>query len=84
MGFFGPYLKEREEKVAKLHEEKGALWKIDSNDADIKIQNGSSKPQPAPKIKDIIGRALSHIGTYKNLDNKQQKVALIDDVSFFF
>ena len=57
------------------------MWKIDSDNVDIKSLNGSHVSQPAPKVKDIIGRALPHIGTYKNLDNKQQKVALIDDVS---
>lgn len=78
-------MKEREEKLAKLREEKGPIWKIDgSDDTDMKPQaNGAHAPQAAPKVKDIIGRALPHIGTYKNLDNKQQKVALIDDVSCF-
>lgn len=82
MGFFGPYLKEREEMLSKLRKEKGPLWKIVSDDADINPQNGGHAFQPVPKVRDIIGRALPHIGTYKNLDNKQQKVALIDDVSF--
>lgn len=34
-----------------------------------------------PEVKDIIGEALPRIGTYKNLDNSKQVVALIDDVS---
>lgn len=34
-----------------------------------------------PPIKDMIGRALSMVGTYGDLDNTQQKVALIDEVS---
>lgn len=34
-----------------------------------------------PKIKDIVGRALSRIGPYKELDKNTQVVALIDDVS---
>ncbi|CAH1968195.1 unnamed protein product [Acanthoscelides obtectus] len=32
-----------------------------------------------PKVKDIIGRALPRIGPYKQLNNKQQVVAIIDD-----
>jgi hypothetical protein len=37
--------------------------------------------KPVPAIKDVIGRALPMIGTYTRLDNEQQVVALIDDVS---
>ncbi len=32
-------------------------------------------------LQDVIGRALEMIGAYNDLDNKQQVVALIDDVS---
>lgn len=32
-------------------------------------------------VNEIIGRSLSKIGPYKQLDNKRQVVALIDDVS---
>ena len=35
---------------------------------------------PIPAVKDIIGKALIHIGSYNELDNKKQVVALIDDV----
>jgi hypothetical protein len=38
----------------------------------------------APKINDIIGKALPRIGAYKKLDNTKQVVALIDDVSSEF
>ena len=31
-------------------------------------------------IQDVIGRALDSIGAYNDLDNKQQMVALIDEV----
>uniref|UniRef100_T1PFN8 Dihydropyrimidine dehydrogenase [NADP(+)] n=1 Tax=Musca domestica TaxID=7370 RepID=T1PFN8_MUSDO len=83
LGFFGPYLKEREEKMAKLREEKGPIWKIETDDvAGSNDQNGKATDghsNGVPKVKDVIGRALPHIGTYKSLDNKQQKVALIDD-----
>ena len=39
------------------------------------------EPIQAAKVKDVIGAGLRHIGTYKNLDNKKQVVALINDVS---
>lgn len=43
--------------------------------------NGSTPiVKPAPKMNDVIGASLRYIGTYKNLDNKKQVVALIDDV----
>lgn len=32
-----------------------------------------------PSLQDLVGRALPMIGTYGELDNKQQKVALIDE-----
>lgn len=82
LGFFGPYLKERDNKLSTLRKQRGAMWMVNSDQADIKPRNRIQVPQPAPKIKDVIGRALPYIGTYKNLDNKQQKVALIDDVSY--
>lgn len=37
--------------------------------------------KPVPAVRTVIGQALSMIGPYKGLDNKQQVVALIDDVS---
>ena len=35
-------------------------------------------------FKDMIGRSLDMIGAYNDLDNKQQVVALIDDVSIWY
>lgn len=37
--------------------------------------------KPAVKVGEVIGSALSRIGPYKKLNNSQQVVALIDDVS---
>ncbi|XP_055379483.1 dihydropyrimidine dehydrogenase [NADP(+)] [Condylostylus longicornis] len=85
---FGPYNKLREQKLIKIRESKGPLWVSGSDEDLIKNLNGdhnNSKGnlnvdvEAVPKIKDIIGRALPHIGTYKQLDNKKQVVALIDD-----
>lgn len=90
---FGLQMKEREEKTAQLMKEKGPIWKLDSNDDDIpangvndtaNASNGNNKNNfiinPAPSIKDVIGASLKLVGAYKNLDNKKQVVALIDDV----
>lgn len=84
---FGDQKKEREEKVSTLMKEKGPIWKLDANDdIDTTASNGNVNStngsiNPAPKLKDIIGSSLNYVGTYKNLDNKKQVVALIDDVS---
>lgn len=57
---------------------------------DNKVQWSISKPEivnghpKVPLIKDVLGEALPRIGTYKNLDNTKQVVALIDDVSKYF
>lgn len=73
--------------------EKGPIWKLDGND-DMEIgSNGNTSSKngstiaginPAPKLKDVIGSSLKYVGTYKNLDNKKQVVALIDDVRVHF
>lgn len=84
--------KEREEKTAELMKEKGPIWKLNADDDDIAsistngaqnssngIKNGEN---PVPTLKDVIGTSLKYVGTYKNLDNTKQVVALIDDVIF--
>lgn len=95
---FGEQKKEREEKVSALMKEKGPIWKLDgSDDIETAINTGSNGNanntngaangngiNPAPKLKDVIGSSLKYVGTYKNLDNKKQVVALIDDVSIYF
>lgn len=71
---FGEYLETRKETIAKIKEKEELAQKFEEiKRIDEKIQ--------VPKIKDIIGAGLPHIGTYKNLDNKKQVVALINDVS---
>lgn len=70
---FGPYKEEREKRIASL-----------------KISQGLPQPgvQPRliehpessiPSVEDVVGRALPMVGTYGELDNRQQKVALIDE-----
>uniref|UniRef100_A0A914VY99 Dihydropyrimidine dehydrogenase [NADP(+)] n=1 Tax=Plectus sambesii TaxID=2011161 RepID=A0A914VY99_9BILA len=39
----------------------------------------SHAPTKVPKIQDLIGISLQQIGSYGDLDNKQQQVALVDD-----
>lgn len=73
--YFGEYQKLREKKIAELKEKMNPL--------DVNFSSTRPAPEPVgsvPAIKDVIGKSLSHIGTYKELNNKQQVVALIDDV----
>uniref|UniRef100_A0A8D8AAX0 Dihydropyrimidine dehydrogenase [NADP(+)] n=2 Tax=Culex pipiens TaxID=7175 RepID=A0A8D8AAX0_CULPI len=74
---FGDYKKKREEKLHKLRLEKGPLWDPSAEEK-TNVEDTSSIKTP-PKIKDVLGAALPKIGSYKNLDNKKQVVALIDD-----
>uniref|UniRef100_A0A034VUS9 Dihydropyrimidine dehydrogenase [NADP(+)] n=1 Tax=Bactrocera dorsalis TaxID=27457 RepID=A0A034VUS9_BACDO len=76
LGFFGPYKKEREEKLYEQRVKNGPLWNVKS-ETDVAPANDA--PKPAYRINDVIGGALERIGAYKKLDNTQQKVALIDD-----
>ena len=70
------------ENIKDLEEQKIAEIKLNSNplDKSVEITRPAPKPiAPVPTIKNVIGKALSHIGTYKDLNNKEQVVALIDD-----
>lgn len=75
---FGRYREERSKQMARLH--------VNANGEIVSVnQSGIQDPPPTngvkvPKLKDVIGRALKHVGPYKALDNKKQVVALIDDV----
>jgi len=80
LGFFGPYQRQRDLKLADLRRQQGALWDAEQVKSTPPAEDGA--PKPAPRIKDVIGAALDKIGSYNQLDNKQQKVALIDDVSW--
>ncbi|CAG0888576.1 unnamed protein product [Darwinula stevensoni] len=73
---FGPYLKKRHELLRK---EKVKLDLL-SGDLLPAPARPSYRPQkPIPQVKDVIGRALPMIGSYGDLDNTQQVVALIDE-----
>jgi dihydropyrimidine dehydrogenase (NADP+) len=75
---FGEFKKERARLQAKIKQEQGPIA-----DADVqKVAEIRPAPEPsaaAPSVAAVVGRALPMIGTYGDLDNKQQKVALIDE-----
>lgn len=72
--YFGEYQKLREQKIAEIKARSNPLDNV------VEITRPAPKPDaPIPTIKDVIGNALTYIGAYKNLNNKEQVVALIDD-----
>lgn len=77
---FGPWKKTRDEKLTQMRLEKGPLWDPIRESKQVEPRTNGMKP--ALKIADVLGKALPLIGTYNNLDNRKQVVALIDDVSF--
>lgn len=86
---FGEYRRQREEILSNMHKEGSYQEKLVMHHGDpnkdviifksTQEVNGYKTPL---KIEDVMGRALSKIGTYGQLDNTKQVVALIDDVSY--
>ncbi|XP_069795164.1 dihydropyrimidine dehydrogenase [NADP(+)]-like isoform X2 [Narcine bancroftii] len=72
---FGPYLEERKKIIAELKLKQKGL-----NEAE---QESDERPytvkKPIPRIKEIVGRTLSHIGPYGMLNHKEHVVAMIDE-----
>uniref|UniRef100_S4NXU2 dihydropyrimidine dehydrogenase (NADP(+)) n=4 Tax=Pararge aegeria TaxID=116150 RepID=S4NXU2_9NEOP len=76
LAHFGPYNKKREELLHGIRLKSSVLDDIPNCPLQKKEVNGYAT---VPRIKDVLGEALPRIGTYKNLDNTKQVVALIDD-----
>ncbi|XP_068159079.1 dihydropyrimidine dehydrogenase [NADP(+)] [Drosophila tropicalis] len=79
LGFFGPYQRQRDIKLADFRLKQGAFWDAQQTATTSSSTPASNGSKPALKITDVIGVALPRIGPYNKLDNKQQKVALIND-----
>ena len=75
---FGPYKKEREEKIAAAKEKDDLL---DENYHPKRLRPANQPSAPVLPIREIIAAAIDRIGTYNDLDNKQQVVAMIDEVN---
>uniref|UniRef100_A0A6F9DBX4 Dihydropyrimidine dehydrogenase [NADP(+)] n=1 Tax=Phallusia mammillata TaxID=59560 RepID=A0A6F9DBX4_9ASCI len=73
--FFGKYKQEREEVVAKMKKESNLLSPSKQPPEERQLYVPT---KTVPRVRDVIGEALPQIGTYNDLDNKQQVVALID------
>ena len=73
---FGPYLKERERIIAEDKKAK-ALQGIERE-----LQRDITQPNaPVKRLQEFVGKAVSKIGAYGELTQKEQVVALIDEVS---
>uniref|UniRef100_A0AAX7VLA5 Dihydropyrimidine dehydrogenase [NADP(+)] n=1 Tax=Astatotilapia calliptera TaxID=8154 RepID=A0AAX7VLA5_ASTCA len=74
---FGPYLQEKTEAIAackKRLRDAGETNVVESNVSRINVPQ-----KPVPPVKDVIARALRHIGAYQELNNMEQVQALIDE-----
>lgn len=69
-------MKEREKIIG---EEKRRVT-INDLERDLPKRNVLEPTIDIPTVKDVIGRSLPMIGTYNQLNNRQQVVALIDEV----
>ncbi|KAG6449002.1 hypothetical protein O3G_MSEX005801 [Manduca sexta] len=77
LAHFGPYNQKREEL---LHEKRLKSDLLEDNTVQTYLTNGTTNGySEVPRIQDVLGEALSRVGTYKHLDNTKQVVALIDD-----
>ncbi|XP_074642394.1 dihydropyrimidine dehydrogenase [NADP(+)]-like isoform X2 [Tubulanus polymorphus] len=71
---FGQFKHEREQLIGQKKLEEDILEVRDPPSRPV------AKPvKPIPTVKDMIGKAVSMITSYNELDNKQQVVALIDE-----
>uniref|UniRef100_A0A5F9D000 Dihydropyrimidine dehydrogenase [NADP(+)] n=1 Tax=Oryctolagus cuniculus TaxID=9986 RepID=A0A5F9D000_RABIT len=72
---FGPYLEQRKKIIA---ENKIRLKEQKADFSPLK-KNYFIPKKPVPTIKDVIGKALQYLGTYGELSNIEQVVAMIDE-----
>ena len=75
---FGTFKKEREEKVAIAKREDDLL---DESYHPKRLRPANQPSTAILPIREIIAAAIDRIGTYGDLDNKQQVVAMIDEVN---
>lgn len=71
-------MKEREKKLAEFKKTDDLL----AETYQPQPQRPANEPvRPIPAIRAIIAAAIDRIGSYGDLDNKQQVVAMIDEVN---
>ncbi|KAL1280178.1 hypothetical protein QQF64_014778, partial [Cirrhinus molitorella] len=76
---FGPYLKMKTEVLAKYKRSlKEASGNVSTDTSDSTVLEKNVPKKSIPNVKDVIARALKHIGAYQELDNTEQVQALVD------
>ncbi|XP_018015769.2 dihydropyrimidine dehydrogenase [NADP(+)] [Hyalella azteca] len=75
---FGPYLLEREKRNAAALKKGGRGRCAPPDEDELSRRRVALQARGVSTVKDIVGLALPLIGTYGDLNNLQQKVALID------
>ncbi|KAG0712279.1 Dihydropyrimidine dehydrogenase [NADP(+)] [Chionoecetes opilio] len=70
---FGPYKEEREKRIASHKTSKGLPQTV------VPPRFIDHPVSSVPTVEAMVGRALSMVGSYGELDNRQQKVAIIDE-----
>lgn len=76
---FGEWKKKRDAKLTEMRAEKGPMWDPIKEQTKEPASPPLADIKPALKISQVLGKALPRIGTYNDLDNRKQVVALIDD-----
>uniref|UniRef100_A0A131Y3Y0 Dihydropyrimidine dehydrogenase [NADP(+)] n=1 Tax=Ixodes ricinus TaxID=34613 RepID=A0A131Y3Y0_IXORI len=71
---FGPYLQKKEDLIAEEKKRSDLL-----SDNHVPQREVRALKEKIPKVQDVIGESLKKIGTFGDLDLKQQVVALIDE-----
>ena len=71
----------REQKQKLIQEKLTKIDLLDTSSVEFATRPGN-EAKKIYTVQDVIGLALNEIGSYNELDNKQQKVALIDDVRY--
>ena len=65
---FGPYSKHKQETITNANSKRSDLL---GNNEILNINRPANAPDKTiPSVSDVIGRALDHIGTYSDLDNR--------------
>ncbi|XP_063062842.1 dihydropyrimidine dehydrogenase a, tandem duplicate 1 [Engraulis encrasicolus] len=76
---FGPFLEERRKALA-VHKQRLRDQEMERGMTGTPQGPRSFSPKgPIPSVKEVIGRALKHIGAYQELNNEEQVQALIDE-----
>ena len=65
---FGPYSKHKREQMTTVNSGRSDL--LGSNKVLAKNRPANIPDKNIPSVADVIGRALDHIGTYSDLDNR--------------